>query len=75
MIQSALANQDILFKPHLNEIINFAMNEGALTVNIAHSGTVIGIFFDDIYVVDSVVKRFKHIKLLKIANIINGGFY
>ena len=75
MIQSALANQDILFKPHLNEIINFAMNEGALSVNTAHSGTVIGIFFDDMSVVDSVVKRFKHIKLLKTANVINGGFY
>ena len=43
---SALANQKILFKPQLEEIINFSKLLGAITVNVAHTGTVIGVFFD-----------------------------
>lgn len=43
--KSALANQEILHKKNLREIIFYAKNLGAVTVNAAHSGTVIGIFF------------------------------
>lgn len=42
---SALANQTILFKPHLEEMINISLSWGAVGVNIAHSGTVVGILF------------------------------
>ena len=40
---SALANQKILYKPHLEEIIDIALSWGAAGVNIAHSGTVVGV--------------------------------
>lgn len=42
---SALANQEILYKPELETLIEMATTMGALGVNIAHSGTVIGIFY------------------------------
>ena len=42
---SALANQKILFKRGLEELMNFAKNLGAVAVNVAHSGTVARIFF------------------------------
>ena len=75
MIRSAIANQDILFKPHIEEIIDFALSNGAFSVNVAHSGTVIGIFFDDLFNVQSLSEYFNHIKLMTIAQLIDGGFY
>jgi len=42
---SALANQKILFKPHLEKIIDISLSLGAVGVNIAHSGTVVGVLF------------------------------
>ena len=43
--KSALANQKILFKQNLEDLMNFAKDLGAVAVNVAHSGTVAGIFF------------------------------
>lgn len=43
---SAILNQKILYKQNLPKIINFSLNNGALGINIAHSGTVIGIIFN-----------------------------
>jgi len=43
---SALANQEILFKPSLEGIIELSRSFGAVGVNAAHSGTVIGVLFD-----------------------------
>jgi L-threonine kinase len=40
---SALANQRILPKPHLEAIIDYVLARGAYGVNVAHSGTVVGI--------------------------------
>jgi len=40
---SALANQRVLFKPYLNLVISISKGMGALGVNVAHSGTVIGV--------------------------------
>lgn len=42
---SARANQSILFKPYLEDIIAISHSWGAVGVNIAHSGTVVGILF------------------------------
>ena len=42
---SALANQSILPKPCLPEVISIAQSYGAVGVNVAHSGTVLGILF------------------------------
>ncbi|WIF94962.1 cobalamin biosynthesis protein [Caminicella sporogenes] len=44
---SSLANQDIVFKPKLNEIIEISYKFNAYGVNVAHSGTVIGILYDE----------------------------
>ena len=42
---SALANQKILYKPCLEEMITIGLSWGAVGVNIAHSGTVVGVLF------------------------------
>ena len=44
---SSLANENIHKKPYLNEIIEISNKMGAYGVNIAHSGTVIGILIDN----------------------------
>lgn len=43
---SSLANQNILHKHKLEEIIEIAMSAGCYGVNVAHSGTVLGIILD-----------------------------
>ncbi len=43
---SALANQEILNKPQLEAVIAIAVADGAVGVNVAHSGTVIGVLLD-----------------------------
>lgn len=43
---SALANQKILYKPQLNMVLNLARQVDALGVNVAHSGTVIGVLLE-----------------------------
>ena len=44
---SSLANENIHKKPYLNEIIEISNKMGAYGVNIAHSGTVMGILIDN----------------------------
>jgi L-threonine kinase len=44
---SARANQELLYKPELEEIIRVAKELGAVGVNTAHSGTVVGIMFPE----------------------------
>lgn len=44
--RSAAANQDILFKPRLPEVIRFAEKVGTVGVNVAHSGPVMGLLLD-----------------------------
>lgn len=43
---SALANQHILFKPQLAAVLEAAEEIEALGVNVAHSGTVLGVLLD-----------------------------
>ncbi len=67
--KSALANQEILHKKFLAEIISYAKSIGAVTVNVAHSGTVIGIFFhnDDLNIdkkISEIARHFDFIKFL-----------
>ena len=42
---SAVANQSILYKPNLETIIRIGQEHGAVGVNAAHSGTVLGVLF------------------------------
>ena len=44
--KSALAAQLVLFKPRLPDVIAFAEAVGAVGVNVAHSGTAIGVLLD-----------------------------
>lgn len=76
--KSALANQKILYKKNLREIISYAKNLGAVTVNAAHSGTVIGIFFhsDDKNLdakILAIAQRFDFIKFLMKTKLTDGG--
>ena len=43
---SALAAQEVMFKPRLPEVMSFAEAVGAVGVNVAHSGTAIGVLLD-----------------------------
>ena len=72
--KSALANQKILPKRGLLELIKFAKNIGAVTVNVAHSGTVTGIFFheDDKHInekISAVKVRFDFLKFLTLTRL------
>ena len=44
---SAQANQQVLLNPHLEPVLELARELGAVGVNVAHSGTVIGMLFRD----------------------------
>jgi len=76
---SSLANQIILEKKDLEDLIKFlAKTDGFLGINIAHSGTVIGIMvsgpkhFNEI--IDIIRKKYPKLELLFKTKIINGGF-
>lgn len=73
--KSALANQTILPKRGLEELMNFAETLNAVAVNVAHSGTVTGIFFreDDLHVeekISAVLKRFDFLKFLTLTRLV-----
>ena len=44
---SAQANQQVLFNPHIEPVLELSREVGAVGVNVAHSGTVIGMLFRD----------------------------
>ena len=44
---SAIANQRALYKPQLESVMRLADDLGALGVNVAHSGAVLGMLFED----------------------------
>lgn len=59
---SSVANQSILFKEGLEDIIKKAERHGAIGVNIAHSGTVIGVMFDGSFTkIESAMDRIESI--------------
>lgn len=45
--RSAIANQQLLYKPQLDAVMRLADDAGAVGVTAAHSGTVLGMLFDD----------------------------
>ena len=76
MKNSALANQKILPKRGLIELMNFSQEIGAVGVNVAHSGTVAGIFFhaDDKFVaekISSVKKRFDFLHFMTLTRLVD----
>ena len=77
---SATANQEILFKPRLDAVLTLADELGALGVNVAHSGTVIGMLFDDdarlsADAASQIPKRLPGIKHIYDRRIVNGGVF
>ena len=73
--KSALANQKILPKRGLRELIKFAKNVSAVAVNVAHSGTIAGIFFhaDDTHVnekISDISKRFDFLEFLTLTRLL-----
>lgn len=72
--KSALSNQMILPKRGLHELMIFAKGLGAVAVNVAHSGTVAGIFFraDDSCIkekISAVQKNFDYLKFLMLTRL------
>ena len=79
--KSSLANQSILYKNGLEDIIEFSKAHGALGVNVAHTGTVIGIIFAEDMdlkqieeISSTIMIKFPQIKFMTITEIISGGF-
>jgi L-threonine kinase len=76
---SALANQTILFKPHLDEMIDIGFSWGAVGANIAHSGTVVGILFpmntlhNCLPCIEEISRYCTGVKFLRIVQFISGG--
>ena len=75
---SALANQEILYKPQLEAVIELAPVVGAAGVNVAHSGTVIGMLFpDDDARLDSAVtlvrEKLPGLKQTFLCRVVGGG--
>lgn len=76
---SGLANENIDKKEGLKEIIEISQNYGAYGVNIAHSGTVVGILIDEHMDDKKLIEKLKNYKLDKVYNkiythnIIDGG--
>ena len=76
---SSLANQNIIKKPGLRELINtLETQKGFLGVNTAHSGTVIGIMIDNEKLSGEIIEKtknnFSYLNFLFKTRIINGGY-
>ncbi len=75
---SALAHQNILFKPFLEEIYSLSLSYNALGICIAHSGTTIGILYDkrkgcDKRLSSQLINRFPGIQHIHFLNTTCGG--
>lgn len=76
---SALANQRILFKPSLERIIEIAHSFGAVGVNAAHSGTVLGVLFETRAGADidgcirMICQECPDVRFFRTAQLVSGG--
>ena len=75
---SAVANQQLLFKPQLEAVMSLAEEVGALGVNVAHSGTVIGMLFEDDpslarWAASQACERLPEIRMAFDRRVVNGG--
>lgn len=75
---SAIANQAILYKPCLDTVISISSRYGAVGVNVAHSGTVLGVLFPagqgqkDECLAD-ILRHCDKVQFIRIARLIPGG--
>lgn len=76
---SAKLNQQIMFKPQFEPLLQFALTSGALGVNCAHSGTVLGVLYREAdqleaHLRTNIAKRFgDSLQILGTYNVIGGG--
>ncbi|QJW48726.1 GHMP kinase [bacterium BFN5] len=76
---SAIANQAILYKPCLETVINLAKQYGAIGVNAAHSGTVLGVLFRSDQLkhyadgIQAIQNSCPEINFIKTVQLISGG--
>lgn len=75
---SSIANQEILPNPHLDAVLELAQAVGAVGVNVAHSGTVIGLLLpDDDQLADAAARkarrRFPCLESVWTRRIVSGG--
>ena len=78
---SALANQHLVHKPQLEEIIEYAKSLGSLGVNVAHSGTMMGVLFAADESMKKVLEaakligaKFPHLEYFETERLISGGY-
>jgi L-threonine kinase len=79
-VMSALNNQSLLYKEGLEELLAFVRQHGALGINVAHSGTVIGVLWPEKFSDASlqlgtqmIRQRFPHLVLLMQTRLQGGG--
>ena len=79
---SAYANQKILYKKQLEDIMIISENYDAVGVNVAHSGTVIGVLFNqdtDAELVEECRQKILsdcfNLNYLNLVNMISGGIF
>lgn len=79
---SAYANQRILYKKQLEDIMMISEDFGAVGVNVAHSGTIIGVLFakdvEEKCIAEckaKILAQCYHLSYLNVVDIISGGFY
>ncbi len=75
---SAITNQHLLYKPQLDAVMRFANEQGALGVNAAHSGSVLGILLPDdeafaAHIAARARQRLPGLKRIYNRRIIGGG--
>ena len=75
---SSIAHQNVLFKPSLNNIINLIDDlSGVYGVNIAHSGTLIGLLVNPKLcwhsLIDEIIKENPQLNFIIRATLISGG--
>ncbi|MGL5270139.1 MAG: GHMP kinase [Selenomonadaceae bacterium] len=78
---SAIANQAILYKPQLPKILAAALELGAVGVNAAHSGTVLGLLFAPDFPSAALTKavremqiHFPHLVYWRTVRLVAGGY-
>ena len=76
---SAVANQTILPKTCLHQVIDIAEQSGAIGVNVAHSGTVMGVMFDPLFMdgydrcIKTITCQCAALRYMTAARLITGG--
>lgn len=75
---SSLENQGILFKDNLEEIIEISLSKGAYGINVAHSGTLIGILNDENTkleeLAEEILNKYSNLTCLGNFKMVDGGY-